>query len=176
MRAYGMVGIVGTFALLASCTSHRPGRVHQFGSCKPVVQGREILCNGSPMASVECHGRAERSCRALAIRYHDGNVAWLYQAPWFNPERPESSWERISAYDWASAIEMTPDAEYLWYRTDDENGTRWIEYDVQAGMQRPVERFRIVQLRDVRYRGDVVQVPLFDPAQDGAEQSVPAAH
>ena len=175
MRAYGMVGIVGTFALLASC-SHRPGRVHQFGSCKPVVQGREILCDGSKMASVECHGRTERSCRALAIRYHDGNVAWLYQAPWFNPEQPESSWERISAYDWASDVEMTPDAEYLWYRTEDENGTRWIEYDVQAGMQRPVERFRIVQLRDVRYRGDVVQVPLFDPAQDGAEQGAPAAH
>jgi hypothetical protein len=33
-------------------------------------------------------------------------------------------------------------------------------------MQRPVERFRIIELRDVRYRGDVVQVPLFDPMRD----------
>jgi hypothetical protein len=165
MRAYG-IGIVGTFALLASCASSRPGRVHQFGSCKPLVQGREILCDGSQMATIECHGRADRSCRALAIRYRDGNVAWLYQAPWFNPERPDSAIERISAYDWASDVEMTPDAEFLWYRTDDEAGTRWIEYDVQAGMQRPVERFRIIEMRDLRYRGDVVKVPLFDPAQD----------
>ncbi len=61
---------------------------------------------------------------------------------------------------------MTPDALYLWYRTDDEIGTRWIEYDVQAGMQRPVERFRIVEMRDIRYRGEMVQVPLFDPRRD----------
>ncbi|HEX9575508.1 MAG TPA: hypothetical protein VF994_15545 [Myxococcales bacterium] len=165
MRANG-IAILGAFALLTSCASSRPGRVHRFGACKPVVQGREILCDGSHMAAIECHGRAEGSCRALAIRYHDGNVAWLYQAPWFNPDRPESAFERESPYDWASAVEVTPDALYLWYRTDDEIGTRWIEYDVQAGMQRPVERFRIVELREIRYRGDVVQVPLFDPARD----------
>ncbi len=134
-----------------------------------MVQGREILCDASRMAAVECYGRAESSCRALAIRYSDGNVAWLYQAPWFNPDRPESAFERDSPYDWASSIEITPDALYLWYRTDEESGTRWIEYDIQAGMQRPVERFRIVELRDIRYRGRVVQIPLFDPAQDGPD-------
>ena len=165
MRACGIL-IPGALALLTSCASSRPGRVHQFGACKPVVQGREILCDGSQVATVECHGRAEGGCRALAIRYHDGNLAWLYQAPWFNPDRPESAFERDSPYDWASNIEMTPDALYLWYRTDDQLGTRWIEYDVQAGMQHPVERFRIVQMRDIRYRGEMVQVPLFDPGRD----------
>ena len=168
MRAYEMA-ILGASAALASCASSRPGRVHRFGSCKPVVQGREILCGGAPLAAIECHGRAEDSCRALAIRYHDGNVAWLYQAPWFNPDRPETALERNSPYDWASSVEITPDALYLWYRTDDENGTRWIEYDVQAGMQHPVERFRIVELRELRYRGNVVQIPLFDPARDKDE-------
>ncbi len=163
MRAFGMA-LLG-FALLAGCSS-RPGRVHTFGACRPAVQGREILCDGSRMAAIECHGRAEASCRALAIRYHDGNVAWLYQAPWFNPDRPESALERDSPYDWASDVEMTPDALYLWYRTDDEAGTLWIEYDVQAGMQRQVERFRIVELREIRYRGDVVRIPLFDPVRD----------
>ena len=165
MRACETV-LLGACALFAGCGSSRPGRVHRFGACKPVVQGREILCGSSHVAAVECYGRVDDSCRALAIRYHDGNVAWLYQAPWFNPDRPESALERQSPYDWASNVEMTPDALFLWYRTDDESGTRWIEYDVQAGMQRPVERFRIVQLRDVQYRGDVVQIPLFDPARD----------
>ena len=161
------VPILCAFALLVACTASRPGRVHRFGGCRPAVQGREIFCDGKPVAAVECYGRVGDSCRALAVRYHDGNVAWLYQAPWFNPDRPESALERDSPYDWASSVEMTRDAQYLWYRTDDENGTLWIEYDVQAGMQRPVERFRIVELRDIRYRGDVVAVKLFDPAQDG---------
>jgi len=118
------------------------------------------------MARIECHGRVEDSCRGLAVRYSDGNVAWLYQAPWFNPDRPDSALERESPYDWASDVVVTRDASFLWYRTDEEGGTRWIEYDVQAGMQRPVDRFRIVELRDIRYRGDIVHVPLFDPSRE----------
>ena len=132
-----------------------------------MVQGREIYCDGKQLAAIECHGRVGDSCRALAVRYHDGNVAWLYQAPWFDPDRPDSAFQRDTPYDWASDVEITPDAQYLWYRTDDEAGTRWVEYDVQAGMQRPVERFRIIELRDIQYRGDVVSVKLFDPARDG---------
>jgi hypothetical protein len=157
--------------LLCGCPSSRPGRVHRFG-CSPAVEGNEIFCGGRAVARVECHGRIETSCRGLAVRYSDGNVAWLYQAPWFNPDRPDSALERDSPYDWASDIVMTRDAMYLWYRTDEENGTRWIEYDVQGGMQRPVDRFRIVELREIRYRGDVVRVPLFDPSQDSRAQPV----
>jgi hypothetical protein len=117
------------------------------------------------MARIECYGRADSSCRGLAVRYADGNVAWLYQAPWYNPDRPESALERDSPYDWASSVVITRDASFIWYRTDEENGTHWVEYDVQGGMQRPVERFRIVELRSVRYRGDIVQVPLVDPSR-----------
>ena len=153
-------------ALATACVSSRPGRVHRFGSCSPVVQGREIRCDGSVVAAVECHGRNEGACRALAMRYSDGNVAWLFQAPWFDPGRPETALEHDSQYDWASNVEITPDARYLWYRTVEENRTRWVEYDVQAGMQQPVDRFRIVELRDTFYRGATVRIPLFDPAND----------
>ena len=31
-------------------------------------------------------------------------------------------------------------------------------------------RFRVVQLREGRYRGDVVDIPLIDPAQDVAAE------
>ena len=151
-------------ALSAGCVTSRPGRVHQFGSCLPQVQGREIRCGGAVVAAIECYGRSESSCRALAIRYADGNVAWLYQAHWFDPQRPESAFDRDSPYEWASDVQITPDARYLWYRADEENLTRWIEYDVQSGMQHPVDRFRIVQLRDTRYQGDLVRIRLFDPS------------
>lgn len=157
---------MGVLALSAGCFASRPGRVHRFGGCSPVVQGREIRCDDSVVAAIECHGRADASCRALAVRYNDGNVAWLYQAPWFNPDRPESAFESDSPYNWASDVEITPDAQFLWYRIQEADRTNWIEYDVQAGMQYPVERFRIVQLRDIRYRGRVVRIPLFDPALD----------
>jgi len=169
MRAITNAAVL-VVALLCACTSSRPGRVHRFG-CSPEVEGNEILCGQKQIARIECHGRTENSCRALAVRYADGNVAWLYQAPWFNPDRPDSALERDSPYDWASDVVMTRDAMFLWYRTDEESGTKWIEYDIQAGMQRPVERFRIVELREIRYRGDIVQVPLFDPSRDGARQT-----
>jgi hypothetical protein len=167
MRAPATVSAV-VLAILCGCTSSRPGRVHRFGGCNPTVQGNEILCGGKPIARIECYGKVESSCRALAVRYSDGNVAWLYQAPGFNPDHPESPLERDSPYDWASSIVMTRDAAYLWYRTDEESGTQWMEYDVQAGMQRPVDRFRIVELRDARYGGDVVQVPLVDPSREAS--------
>jgi hypothetical protein len=157
-------------ALLCACTGSRPGRVHRFGGCRAAVDGNEVLCGGRPVARIECHGRTEDSCRALAVRYADGSVAWLYQAPWFDPERPDSAFERQSAWDWASAVSMTGDATFLWYRADEEGGTRWIEYDLQAGSQRPVDRFHIVHLREGRYRGDVVEIPLVDPAQDVAAE------
>jgi hypothetical protein len=153
-------------ATATACFSSRPGKVHRFGGCSPIVQGREILCDGAVVASVECHGRSDDACRGLAMRYYDGNVAWLYQAPWFDPERPETALDRDTQYDWASNVEITPDARYLWYRTVEENRTRWLEYDVQAGMQQPIDRFRIVELRDTYYRGTTVRIPLFDPAND----------
>jgi len=33
-------------------------------------------------------------------------------------------------------------------------------------MQQPVDRFRIVELRDTFYRGATVRIPLFDPVND----------
>ncbi len=153
-------------ALLASCSA-RPGRVHRFGGCVPTVSGRDVLCDGARVAAIECHGRVESSCRALAVRYVDGNVAWLYTARWFDPERSDPLDPNArSDVNWASSVEMSPDAALLWYYIDDEDGATWYEYDVQAGMMRPVDTFRIVQLRDLRYRGDVVRVALVDPIRD----------
>ncbi|HYZ89031.1 MAG TPA: hypothetical protein VE620_07035 [Myxococcales bacterium] len=153
-------------ALLCGCTASRPGRVHRFRGCRPAVEANLVLCNGAEVARIECHGRYADVCRALAVRYSDGNVAWLYSAPWFDPDRPESAFEQDHPYDFVSQVTVTRDAAFLWYRLDEEKSTRWIEYDVEGGMQRPVSRFYIVQLSEGRYRGDVFQVSLLDPARD----------
>ncbi len=144
-----LLGLVSLLGAVIACkpvllASHGHGLTKQ---CSLGPDGTAILCDGHEFAAIECYsdagkGPAGPTCRALAVRYADGDVAWLYKASRFDPEhpllyRPTSNIDVDRAYEPIVAI----DGETIWFRSRSifsRGGVR--KYDVQSGQLTNVDR------------------------------------
>ena len=120
--------------------------------------GGEIICQGKPAAQVECFQPSSNSCRALAVRYADGERVWLYEPMGFDPDQPEAS---NSSEDDTVVLqpEMARDGSLIWFRRS--NGPRgyWQTYEPLTGLFDEVDTMKVIRLRGQSYDNPVELVP-----------------
>src|SRR5947209_9431731 len=107
--------VIGCLLLCAVGCARRATRFRSsFRNCSAAAGG-EIVCNGVQAAQVECFEARSNACRALAMRYADGERVWLFQPMGFDPDNPEASAksedERVVLQP-----EMARDASLHWLR------------------------------------------------------------
>ncbi len=145
------IGVLLTGSLLLGCAprvlvSHGHGldplRAHD---CSVRPDGARIVCDGQELARIGClsehHTAFGNACRVLAVRYADGDIAWLYRAARFDPEHPEEYRppDKVDL-DRASSPVVARDGHAVWFhsRTIFTRGSVQ-EYDVASGRIRDVE-------------------------------------
>lgn len=93
-------------------------------------------------AELLCFAPEGRTCRALAVRYDDGELTWLYRPPDFDPVHPDR-FQPPEEKDTLRAFgpSVAWDGRLIWFgaRTVKDRGVVH-EYDVQTGELRSVER------------------------------------
>jgi len=139
--------VIGCLLLCAFACARRATRFRSaFRNCNAAAGG-EIDCNGVQAAQVECFEPRSNACRALAIRYADGERVWLFQPNGFDPDNPEAS---AQSEDDRVVLqpEMARDASLLWYRTSDNGQGYWTTYEPLSGIFGEVDTMKILLLRD----------------------------
>lgn len=134
---------------VAACGPHRlTSSSHLIDAgCKASADGATLRCGDRAFAFVECYGddgrvAARRLCRALAVRYDDGERAWLYRPGEFDPEHLER-YHRPDKVDLdrASDVTVALDAsEITFFRRTPFTRGGVQRYDVGSGILTDVER------------------------------------
>lgn len=124
-----------------------PHRHRLDAGCSADRDGAAIVCGDREFARIECHseraGRTPKAgCRALAVRYADGETAWLHRAARFDPERPHEYRppDKVDV-DLAYHPIVALDGGSVWFysRTVFSRGS-FRMYDIQSGAMQDVER------------------------------------
>ncbi|HEY2030726.1 MAG TPA: hypothetical protein VGH20_16125 [Myxococcales bacterium] len=139
--------MIGCLLVCAVGCARRATRFRSnFRNCSAAAGG-EIVCNGVQAAQVECFEPRSNACRALAIRYADGERVWLFQPMGFDPDNPEAS---AQSEDERVVIqpEMARDASLLWYRTTSSDQGYWTTYEPLSGTFGEVDTVKVLQYRD----------------------------
>lgn len=111
---------------------------HERSGCPWRTQGAVVFCGDERVAVVECHAPESGSCRALSVRYADGERAWLYRPSGFDPERPAEfrppdKVDVLRAY----RVELAPDGRRVWFQERGVmTGLDWRLYEVTSGALR----------------------------------------
>lgn len=95
------------------------------------VEKDAILCNGEPVAKVECFLPRQQTCTALAVSYPDGERVFLYRPAAFDPAHPENS--EADTDDFAQRPEIAEDATFIWFKRSDAYAGNWQAYDLGTG-------------------------------------------
>src|SRR4051812_27344785 len=143
--------LIGCLLLCAAGCVRRATRFRSgFRDCTS-AGGGAILCGGKPAAQVECFQPRSNSCRALAVRYTDGERVWLYQPMGFDPDQPEAS--AANAEDDIVVVqpEMARDASLIWFRRSDGPRGYWQTYEPLTGIFDEVDTMKILSLRRRSY-------------------------
>lgn len=111
--------------------------------CRLGEDPRVIACDGRELARVECRSTRHEGfkCRDLAVRYADGEVAWLHRAgPAPEDVYPPDKLDLAAAY----GPVVARDGRTVWFRTRTPT-TPWQphEYDVATGVLREVDGARV---------------------------------
>jgi hypothetical protein len=141
-----LLGAAGCAGPLASPTPARrflTDHEHPLGaSCVSTADAAAVRCGSAIAAEPLCFAPEGRTCRALAIRYQDGDLVWLYLPPGFDPASP-GSFRGPEEKDTLRAFgpSLSWDGRLLWFgvRTLRDRGAVH-EYDVQSGELRTVDR------------------------------------
>jgi hypothetical protein len=139
--------VIGCLLLCAFGCARRATRFRSgFRNCNAAAGGA-IVCNGAQAAQVECFEPRSDACRALAMRYADGERVWLFQPMGFDPDNPEAS---AQSEDERVAVqpEMARDASLLWFRTSSNGQGYWTTYEPLSGVFGEVDTIKILQLRE----------------------------
>jgi hypothetical protein len=112
------------------------------GDCVTTTDAAEVRCGAQVAVELLCFVPEGRTCRALAVRYSDGEVAWLYRPPAFDPSHPEffhgpEEKDTLRAFGPSASW----DGHLVWFgaRTVKDRGVVH-EYDVRSGELRTVEK------------------------------------
>jgi hypothetical protein len=118
----------------------------EFRNCTAAAGG-EIVCNGRQAAQVECYQPRSNSCRALAMRYADGERLWLFEPTGFDPDAPEAS---NSSEDQTVALQpqIMRDASLIWFQRSDASRGMWQTYEPLTGVFEEVDSMRIELLKE----------------------------
>lgn len=138
--------LIGGLLICAVGCAHRATRFRSsFRNCNAAAGG-EIVCNGVEAAKVECFEPRSNACRALAIRYADGERVWLFQPNGFDPDNPEAS---AQSEDDRVVLqpEIARDASLLWFRTSSSDQGYWTTYEPLSGIFGEQDTVQILGLR-----------------------------
>jgi hypothetical protein len=139
--------VIGCLLLCALACARRVTRFRSgFRDCAAGAGGA-IVCNGREAAQVECFQPTSNACRALAIRYADGERVWLFQPSGFDPDNPEAS---NQAEDERVVLqpEMARDASLIWFRTSSSARGYWTTYEPVSGQFDEVDTMKVMILRN----------------------------
>jgi hypothetical protein len=150
---------IGVALLCAAGCMKRMTRFRsEFKNCV-AGDGGAIVCGGRPAAQVECFQPRSNSCRAMAVRYADGERVWIFQPMGFDPDDPEASAQEDSPV--ILQPEMSRDASLIWYRRSNGYKGVWETYDPLTGVFDEVDTMGLMRLRRGQYEdGPVSLVPL----------------
>jgi hypothetical protein len=126
-----------------------------FRDCTVAGDGA-ISCGGNPAAQVECFQPRSNSCRALALKYADGERVWLYEPMKFDPDNPQAEANEDDPV--VLQPEITRDASMIWFRRSNSYPGTWETYEPLTGVFNEVETRTILGLRS-RGDGSVSLVP-----------------
>jgi len=112
------------------------------GDCVATPAADAVRCGAQVAVELLCFVPEGRTCRALAVRYTDGEVAWLYRPPAFDPAHPEffrGPEEKDTLRAFGPSVSW--DGRLIWFgaRTLKDRGVVH-EYDVRSGELRSVEK------------------------------------
>jgi hypothetical protein len=147
---------IGVALLCAAGCMKRMTRFRgDFKDCAASNDGA-IVCRGQPAAQVECFRPRSNSCRAMAVRYADGERVWIFQPMGFDPDDPEASSEEESPV--ILQPEMARDASLIWYHRSNGYQGVWETYDPLTGVFGEVDARGLMRLRQYE-EGPVSLVP-----------------
>jgi hypothetical protein len=132
----------------AGCQARRTKFRNTFKDCTAAAGGA-IECAGKSAAQVECFQPRSDSCRALAIRYADGERVWLFQPMGFDPDNPQASSEEVETV--VLQPEMARDASLIWFHRSNAQRGQWETYDPLTGVYEEVDSMKLLMLRRRQY-------------------------
>jgi hypothetical protein len=118
-----------------------------FRNCSAAAAGA-IVCNGKQAAQVECFHPSSNSCRALALRYADGERLWLFEPVGFDPDTPEASASEDQTV--AMQPQMSRDASLIWFQRSDSTRGLWQTYEPLTGVFEEMDSMQLRLFRDRR--------------------------
>jgi hypothetical protein len=148
--------ICGLVLFAAGCLMRRTKFRGGLKDCSS-AGGGAIVCGGKPAAQVECFQPRSESCRALALRYADGERVWLFQPPGFDPDNPQASSEEDVPV--VLQPEMARDASVIWYHRSNGRSGTWETFEPLTGIFNEVDTMKVMQLRQHQDDGPVSLVP-----------------
>jgi hypothetical protein len=140
----------------AACMKRMTRFRGNFKDCSSAAGGA-IVCGGRPAAQVECFQPRSDSCRALAVRYADGERVWLFQPQGFDPDNPEASGQENEAV--VLQPEMARDASLIWFHRSNARRGEWETFEPLTGAFSDVDSMGLLRLRQRQDDNPVSLVP-----------------
>ena len=139
----------------AACMKRMTRFRKNFKECAVAGDGA-VTCGGNPAAQVECFQPRSNSCRALAIKYADGERVWLYEPMKFDPDNPQSEVNEDDPL--VLQPEIAGDGSLIWFRRSNAYPGTWETYEPLTGVFAESDSRNILLLRG-RPEGAVSLVP-----------------
>ncbi|HEX4382566.1 MAG TPA: hypothetical protein VH083_06445 [Myxococcales bacterium] len=138
--------LIGCCLLLcaAACMRRVTRFRNNFKDCVATSDGA-ISCQGVPSAQVECFLPRSNSCRALALKYADGERVWLYEPMKFDPDNPQAEVNEDDPV--VLQPEIAKDASMVWFRRSNAYPGTWETFEPLTGVFDQAEARTIMLMR-----------------------------